>query len=478
MPAKIASEPVARRHIWLGADAPGRDVVRFGVAVGFAAVFSSVQLFVIPRRVDMATYGHYRLFLVYVTYLGLLHVGLADGSFLRWAGLRAEAIRREWRVVGRWLLAMQAVVLALALVAALFIGQPLTRVYVIALATTALCTNAATLAAFALQAAGDFRSAGRVAFIVPGLFVVLVLLIPATSLTALLGMYVASCAASALYGTISVRRMAPPNTDDGALASPAFGTLVQRGIPVLMANIAAGLSQSADRILLSFNAPITSFALYGFASTISVAATTATYALSRVALSHAARKSSEERAPFLFGFLHVIAFAYGALLLAEPLFEQLVAGILPAYARALPIVRALTLGVPFWVATHVVLVGTLQSYGFVRRQLVVELCGVVAVVALCTAALSRHAPMWMVAVAATVAAATTFAIGALVVRFAVSAARGEGAFRFVLIVSAQGAALLVALNSAETWSARAGVYLVLALVPTLVAASRARRQPW
>jgi O-antigen/teichoic acid export membrane protein len=291
-------------------------------------------------------------------------------------------------------------------------------------------------------------------------------------------MYVTSCAASALYGIIRVARMAPSTTGDGPLDAPALGTLIERGIPVLIANIAAGLSQSADRILLSFNTPITSFALYGFASTVSVAATTATYALSRVALSHAARRASEERASFLFGFLHVIACAYGALLVVEPLFEHLVVSILPAYAQALPIVRALTLGVPFWVATHVVLVGTLQSYGLVRRQLLVELCGVAAVVLLCAAAVSSHAPMWIVAFAATTAAATTFAIGALVVRRAVPASSGQGVLRFVAIVAAQGAALLVALNSAEAWIAQSAVYVALALVPTAFAALRARTQPW
>jgi len=478
VPAKIASEPAVRRQVLSEATAPGRDVVRFGLAIGVAAAFSSVQLFIIPRRVDMATYGHYRLFLVYTAYLGLLHFGLADGSFLRWAGLRADAIRREWRIVGRWLLTIQAIVLSIALLVALLIAEPLTRLYVIALATTALCTNMATLSAFALQAAGDFRSAGRVALIVPCLFVLLVLLVPTASLLALLGMYVASCAVSALYGAIRVARIAPPSPAETHLDAPALATLLERGVPVLMANVAAGVSQSVDRILVSAGTPITSFALYGFASTVSVAATTATHALSRVALSHAARRSSDERAPFLFGFLDVIASAYGVLLLAEPLFEHLVKTFLPAYTSALPMVRALTLGVPFWAAAHVVLVGTLQSYGFVRRQLAVELCGVALVIALCAAALSRPIPLWSVAVAATIAAAMTFAIGAIVVRRSVSAARGQSGLRFAGVVAVQGVALLVALNSTDSWIVQSAAYVAMTLVPTVFVLSRARRQPW
>ena len=74
-------------------------------------------------------------------------------------------------------------------------------------------------------------------------------------------------------------------------------------------------------------------------------------------------------------------------LLGVPLFEHLVAATLPAYAEALPIVRALAVGAAFWVAIHVVLVGTLQSFGHVRRQLMVELIGLAVATLVCGAAL-------------------------------------------------------------------------------------------
>jgi hypothetical protein len=63
--------------------------VRFGFALVLASALSVVQLFVIPRRLDLVEYGQYRFFLVYASYLGVLHFGLVDGAFVR------------WRVVGR-----------------------------------------------------------------------------------------------------------------------------------------------------------------------------------------------------------------------------------------------------------------------------------------------------------------------------------------------------------------------------------------
>ncbi|MDB4915864.1 MAG: hypothetical protein JWM95_3508 [Gemmatimonadetes bacterium] len=463
---------------WLGAATPGRDLVRFGVAIFVASTFSAVQMFVIPRRLDVATYGHYRLFLMYVGYAGLLHFGLADGAFLRWAGRQPGIIAREWRQIGRWLLAVQGVVLLVALVTTLATADPFARVALIALASTTLFVNLASLASYALQGAGNFRDAGRVAMLANGLFVAFVVVVPTHTLTVVLTAYVASCAVSALYGAICVARVAHEHAGENSSPDqPVLGVLIRTGLPVLGANFAAGLSQSVDRLLVSFATPITSFALYGFAATVSVAGSSATQALSRVALSHAARRPAIERARFLGGFFDIIASAFGAGLALEPPFERLVAVSLPAYVGALPILRALVVGMPFWVATHVVLVGTLQSYGAVRRQLLLELFGVAFVVTGCSVCLGTHQPLWVVAGAATAAAITTFGVGVRIVRRAVRASEQHSA-RFAVVTAMQGGALLVALASTQSWMLQSLAYAALALVPTGFALRRARVQEW
>jgi O-antigen/teichoic acid export membrane protein len=452
--------------------------VRFGFALALASALSVVQLFVIPRRLDLVEYGQYRFFLVYASYLGVLHFGLVDGAFVRWAGRRPAAIAREWRTIGRWLIAIQAAIVVLALVGVAFTAQPVTRLYLLAFAVCAVCVNAAALSAYALQAAGDFRGAGRVVAVAPALFVAAVLVIPVTSLSPLLAIYLATYAMSALYGAFRVARMQAGVYLEPTSDQPQLSALLGTGLSVLGANLAAILSQSADRILLTLFAPITSFALYGFASTVTVAASTATLALSRVALAHAARQPATDRASFLGGFYNVIGAAFGVALFLEPLFEHLVRVHLPAYTGALPIVRALTLGTPFWVATHVVLVTTLQSYGLVRRQLTLELIGVTLVLSACGLAVAQHAPLWGVAAAASLSAATAFCVGlALVGRAVPSASAGDG-IRYVLVTSVQGAALLVALTFIGSWIGQTLAVIAIAIIPTLWAASQARKRGW
>ncbi|MEP6729983.1 MAG: hypothetical protein ABJE10_05070 [bacterium] len=479
MAVKLAPESPASRLSWLGAAKPGRDVFRFGISIFVGATFSAVQVFVIPRRLDLATYGQYRLFLVYVTYIELLNFGLVDGAFLRWAGRRPDTIAFEWRVIARWLLGIQALLIGIALLARALVHDSTIQLYLIAFAVCATFVNVSVLSSYALQASGDFKRAGRIFFLAPALFVLTIALTSFHSLTAMLLAYVGAFAVAAGYAAFSVMRVGHTITREAHLPSDlSRSTLIRSGAPVLGANVAAVLARSADRVLVSIVAPITSFALYGFASTVMVAASVATQALSRVALAHAARRPLSDRAMFLGGFLDAIATAYGIGLVAEPFFEYLVARFLPAYVSALPIVRALTVGLPLSVAIQVVLVGTLQSYGLVRRQLLVGLCGFALVVIFCGTALSLHAPLWIVAASASAAAAVMIAVGDVIVRRVVVEARGQTSLQFIAVIAAQSVALGAALALSDNWMVRSVTYGALAVLPTWLMYQRVQKHGW
>lgn len=451
-----------------------RDLGRFGSATILAAAIGAVQLFVIPRRLDVATYGAYRIFLVYVGYLGLLHLGLADGAFLRWVGQSPTAIRREWHSVLRWIVALHAAIMAVALVVGAMTGDATVRTYAIAFAGFAAAANVSTLGAYALQAAGDFKGASLVAVIPPAAFVMLVVFVPMHSLGATCAAYIGGYALAAVVGATRVRRLelAPHSLPHGAPLEAR--ALVREGLPVLGANFTAGLSQFADRILVSVSVPMTSFAMYGFASSVMVASSAATQALSRVALSHAGKRSLEGRSGFVWRFHDLIAVGFALALAGVPAFERLVQLLVPAYDEALPIVRALVIGAPFWVAIHVVLVGTLQACGRVRRQFALELAGLALVAAGAGTALLAGAPLWGVAGAATGAAALTWLGGTWFVERSV-AAHGLGRWRFLLTVVTQSAALIAALQLSDAWMVQTALYLALAL-PISWASWRATRR--
>jgi O-antigen/teichoic acid export membrane protein len=464
----------------LDAGTVGRDIVRYGTAIFLTVALGVVQLFVIPRRVDMTTYGAYRLFLVYAAYVGVLHLGLADGAFLRWAGQPPEVIRHEWPRVAGWIFTIGVAALIPAIVVGIFMA-PMPRLYVISLATCALAVNAGTLIGYALQAAGDFRGAGRLTVVPSAFFVIVVLAMPSYSAMALIAASIGGSVVAALIGAMRLRRIGSVDriAHDAPAEPLAFARLIGNGLPVFGANLAANLSQFADRILVSVAVPVATFALYGFASTVMVTSSSATQALSRVALSHAARRpvASGERARFLGGFCDLIAAGFGLTMAGVPLFEHLVARALPLYVPALLIVRALVLGAPFWVAIHVVLVGTLQSHGLVRRQFAIELGGLAIVVVVCGVCLLRHSPLWVVAAGATASAVVAWLIGVEIVKRLVDAS-AQPSGRFFVVITMQSVALIVALTMVSGWIGESLVYVALSLVPTMVVARAARSHDW
>jgi O-antigen/teichoic acid export membrane protein len=459
----------------------GSDVVRFGTAILLVLALNVVQVFIVPRRLGVEAFGEYRVFLLYIGYLGVLHFGLVDGAFLRWVGRPLSLIRREWPIVLRRLALMQLPVLIAAGLAYAFATEQLTRTYLVAFATCAVAANLTAFASFTLQAAGDFQGAGRVTALQPALFAIAVVVFPLASLSSMLSTFVATYAVSAAVGLgrlSGVTAAASPDAQTPSdLAPLSFREFVISGLPVLGAGIATGLSQFADRILVSFAVPVATFAFYGFASSAMALAGVARQTLSRVALTHAARRDGADRAHFLDGMYDLIAVCYGAALVGEPLFEAVVERVLPRYVVSLAIVRALIPGALFWVATTVVVLGTLQTYGNVRRQFAVSVVCAILAAAGAAIALAMGAPLWGVAAAASAGTAVAWLVGVVMAHRVVADSRLASAWRFLGIVTIQSLGLAAALALTTNVLARIALCALIGAAPTISAARRAR-QHW
>jgi O-antigen/teichoic acid export membrane protein len=459
----------------------GSDILRFGSAVVLALALSVVQVFIVPRRLSVEAYGEFRVFLLYIGYLGVFHLGLVDGAFLRWVGRPRSLIRREWPVVLRRLVVMQLPVLAIAGAAYAFGSTGLPRVYVIALTTCAVAANLASFAGFSLQAAGDFTGAGRVTALPTALFAGVIVFLPIASLQTMLFAYIASFGLTAVLGIGRLNYLtgAAP-IDDRALDTlppMSFRSFMVTGLPVLGTGIATGLSQFADRILVSIVVPVSTYAFYGFASSTMAFGGAVCQTLGRVTLAHAARRSGAHRVALFEWTYALIATLVGLGLAAEPTFEVVVARLLPKYAGALPIVRALIPGTIFWICTSVVVLGALQTYGFVRRQFAVSILGTMLVATASGYALAVNAPLWGIAAAASSATTATWIVGTIVLQRAVPEATRNAAARFLMITMIQCGGLAVALALFNGLLQRTLTYAAIAAAPTWLASVRSRSMP-
>ena len=58
-------------------------------------LFSVVSSFILPKYLSIESYGYYKIFQLYISYLGLAHLGYADGIYLRYGGQEIGKIGKE-----------------------------------------------------------------------------------------------------------------------------------------------------------------------------------------------------------------------------------------------------------------------------------------------------------------------------------------------------------------------------------------------
>ena len=455
-----------------------RDFTTLGTAFGVTTLVALTQVFIVPKLIEVYTFGVYRIFMVYAGYLGILHLGLADGALLYWAGRTLSHIVDEFRCVIRWMALSQITVLVLFLLGAWIVPGHSASVVVAALGASALAANTLTLATFAMQAAKHFRWAALGAVLPPFLFLISLPAIPGKdrSIAVVLLLYVVSQAVPAGVLLLRLRSVKRPATQAAvARASVRWRGLLRLGTPLMLANLGAGLSQSLDRVMLSWVTPPTRFALYGFATSVLFAANAAAQALGRVALPHAAQASQESRSDFFTALYDVILVGYGTSLTAYPAFEGVVRAWLPRYAAALPIVRALLVGALFWTATQVVINTTLQVSGRVGTQLQISSVAALSVGMASLAAIVERAPLWGVAAAASAGMAAGFVYGAIRLGLAAGDRAAKASIRFAATGVAQAGAMILATRVGTNVLGTTLLYVALSAAPTAWALRRVLR---
>lgn len=455
-----------------------RDVSVSGAATVIGAALGVLQVFLLPKLLDVRTFGLYRIFVLYSSYIGLLHFGAADGALLRWAGNPLSRIAGEWRTLSRWTYVVQLILLGVALAAAmaLMVRAPDASVILIALGCWAVASNPLVVSQYAFQAARDFTRVGVITILVPAVFVAGVVALPARyrSLPEVLAFYVLGQTAAAAVSFAPIWRAGRRPSDPPLMPPMRINNLLRVGAPLTAANLVTGLSQSIDRLFVSWTAPVTLFAQYSFASSVFFAASIGNQALSKVSLPHVSAARIADRPALLAHFADILLCGYAAGLAAYPSFEAVIAAFLPAYRPALPIMRAMLIGALFLVATQVVVNTGLQAAGRVTTQLFTAVGAAVAVGVLTGATILVHAPLWAVAAAGSTGLAMGWAF-ALLATYRVAPthvpARSMG-------FAASGLAVAAAVIAATTYTGAALatlIYVAIAVPLVLPAVLRLRR---
>lgn len=459
----VTAEPGApAKPLGLNPLVVARDIATLGGGTLLAAAFNFLLIFLIPRLVSVENYGYWRLFALYAGYAGFLHLGLADGVLLKWAGKPLEEFECEFRPSLKFLVWQHiAVIVPIGLAIAIFL-RPGLRFVVIAALAFALVMNPVTLLRFGLQSARSFSPVAVSTVSAPGIFLALVALWAlraAPDFQILIVLYFAAWVATLAYLLARLRHRFSSHSSSSAWAL-GWG-FIGIGWPVLLTNTNLVLVRTADRLVVSWDGGIRDFALYSLAGSVTV---TVAFALLgsafNVLFPHLAALEAEQHKR-TYGMASRLLLLFWVLLLPYYfVVELLIRHFLPQYVGSLGIAAVLLLGTVFLGVIQVLHMSFAYVHGRQREFLWYTLVAVVVSFAFTGGlAIATHS-LRAVAAGEVAALAVWWAVNERKLR-EVTGQTLRGSAHFLALYGWAAGSFWICLHEAQTVAVRVGLYYAL-----------------
>jgi len=365
-----------------GLRAFGTDVLIYSAGQGILLFLGFIQGLIVPKYLSVESYGYLQLFMLYSSYVGILHLGFIDGAFVRWAGKELTQIGSELKVASRFLVLELAVVITpLSLLCYFLLKPPFQEIALMVLAF-AFVAIPGVLFTFAAQAARRFKllTAANVGKGLVSLALIIVFFV-ASKLDYRYVIF--ALLASQLLLTFALvfwlRRYLGGKT--ASLPSLwAYGKEnISIGIFVLLGNFVVILFFTVDRLMVSSLFPIDQFAIYAFAIAVITIAYAFVAAVSGVFFPYLSAATHELRTKAYQLGKPTIILAWGSILAIYFPVAWLLLFYLPQYIASLPLIHILLCTAGFGSLIQILHVNYYMAY---RKQRQYFLCGIAALAVL------------------------------------------------------------------------------------------------
>lgn len=99
----------------------GKDLLLVIISNGVKLFSSILTVFFIPLIFTQQDYGFYKLFLLYISYVGIFHFGLLDGIYLYYAGTDYESLDKDnFKTITKFLFGFQLIITLGVIIISLF----------------------------------------------------------------------------------------------------------------------------------------------------------------------------------------------------------------------------------------------------------------------------------------------------------------------------------------------------------------------
>ena len=376
-----------------------QDLATVSVGTLLATILGILQVFIIPRIVTVETFGYWRLFLLYNSFAGLLHLGFADGALLRWAGREFYDIRPEVPSSLKFLGCQQLAILpCLGLIVITALPLRL-RAVGVGLLVFAAVFNVTALLQYSLQAARQFKLVAVASTLPMGVFVLLAVLwtrVATPNVSILIALFIVGWSCVLIVYWIRIR---PFSHKESVSASVIGRRLLALGWPIALSNTVYGLIQTVDRLAVSSIFSINEFAQYSFAASALFIPITAITAGSQVFFPHIAAVEEGNRTKAYSSGSLLLVIAWGLSLPYYFILQIFVRNFLPKYEPGLPAAMVLMFSVLFLGGIQILQGSFFNIYGLQRSFLKSSIAALLVGLCLVLAAALRFKSLTVIAIA-------------------------------------------------------------------------------
>lgn len=320
-----------------------KNIAQVAVSNGFRLLSSILMGLILPIVFSVENYGYYRLFSLYLTYVGLFHLGFIDGVYLHFGGKSySELEKPKFVLYTRFLFYLELFATVVILFISLLFLDGERQIVFILLAVNLIATNLTTYYQFILQITSRFKEfslLNTVYAVISSILVGIIFLLKLDNYKIFLLMILFINYGLLLWFIFKYREITFGNK---APTKSVKGDVIQffkLGTPLLVANLITVLMLNLPKQLVDWFYNIETFAIFTFAYSLMSLANIFVVAMSTV-IYPTLKKIDESRLKNLYN--HSISLVLIVVMFAMALYFPLylfVDKIIPKYSASLNILR-------------------------------------------------------------------------------------------------------------------------------------------
>ena len=359
-----------------------RNIIKVGISNLFTILSGIIVGFVIPKIMGLEDYGYYKTFTLYVSYVGLFHLGFIDGICLKYGGVSYDDFdKSRFRMYSRFIIFFEFIITILvALFSMIFLGSEYFFIF-IAVGLCLFGKNITSYFQFISQITGRFNELSIRNIINSILTIlsvlVLFLLYRYTSLD-LIDYHLYTIITIVItyllliWYLFTYREIIFGNHD--SFDKKEVLGLIKLGFPLLFANLISSLVLNMDRQFVSLLYDPETYAIYAFAYNMLGLVTTAIAAVSTVLYPSLKAKETEGTAKINYQkikstLLIVVMISLVGYFVLVPIIHWF----LPKYIESLPIFRIIFPTLAIQSAVTIVMSNYYKTFNMVKRFFVISL---------------------------------------------------------------------------------------------------------